>query len=329
MEETKKFLESIQAYNTPGKMKNFKYGSADIQKHQAGLNKLKEVTALQNLTAELGNLASYLAQAEAFLPETDAWVNQMKVERDKILIKLFDAKERTKQEFKQKALQKLNELQQNYIGTYADIHKKARLGVNDDKRKKALTKDERIEKLKKLSTIGTMHASQLVDFQNRLANLIPCYSFTKKDLDASPLCPHCSFKPSQENITSPVGNLLSKLEDDLDRLYEEWTKTLLNNLEDPITKERIDLLKPEMKKHIDDFLKSRTLPDDLSHDFIQAVREALSDLKKVTIKASELKDALLSGGSPFTPSEMKNRLETYLSQLTSGKDPSKVRIIIE
>jgi hypothetical protein len=151
----------------------------------------------------------------------------------------------------------------------------------------------------------------------------------KNDLNTAPLCPHCELKPSQESIALPVGNRLSKLEDDLDKLYGEWTNTLLNNLEDPITQERIDLLKPEMKKHIQDFLNGRVLPNALSDEFVQAIREALSDLKKITIKVPDLKEALLTGGSPFNPSEMKNRLNTYLSQLTAGKDPSKVRIVLE
>ncbi len=71
------------------------------------------------------------------------------------------------------------------------------------------------------------------------------------------------------------------------------------------------------------------LPDNLSDEFVQAIREALSDLKKVNIKVPDLKDALLAGGSPFNPGEMKSRLDTYLSQLTAGKDPSKVRIVLE
>jgi len=329
MEETKTFLESIQAFNTPGKMKNFKYSSTEVQNHSAGLARLKEVTALQEIVMDLGILASYLAQAEAFLPDTDSWIGKMKTTRDAILVSFHDPEKRTKPEFRQKTLQQLNELQQGYMDTYASMHQKARMGVNDDNRKKALSGDERLEKLKQLATISTMHASQLVDFQNRLANLTPCYSFMKNDLNAAPLCPHCAFKPSQESIASPVGNRLSKLEDDLERLYDEWTKTLLNNLEDPITKERIDLLKPEMKKHIQKFLTARGLPDELSDEFVQAIREALSDLKKVTIKVPELKDAFLSGGSPFNPGEMKSRLDAYLNQLTAGKDPSKVRIVLE
>ena len=37
----------------------------------------------------------------------------------------------------------------------------------------------------------------------------------------------------------------------------------------------------------------------------------------------------LSGGSPVTPAEMRKRFEEYLDQLTKGKEPGKVRIVLE
>jgi len=44
---------------------------------------------------------------------------------------------------------------------------------------------------------------------------------------------------------------------------------------------------------------------------------------------SDLRGALLSGGSPVTPAEMKERFEDYLYQITKGKEPGKVRIVLE
>ena len=38
---------------------------------------------------------------------------------------------------------------------------------------------------------------------------------------------------------------------------------------------------------------------------------------------------LLAGGSPVTPAEMKQRFEDYLDQVTKGKEPGKVRIVLE
>jgi hypothetical protein len=42
-----------------------------------------------------------------------------------------------------------------------------------------------------------------------------------------------------------------------------------------------------------------------------------------------MRAALLAGGSPATPAEMKKRFEEYLNRLTKGKEPGKVRIVLE
>jgi len=39
--------------------------------------------------------------------------------------------------------------------------------------------------------------------------------------------------------------------------------------------------------------------------------------------------ALLKGGSPATPAEMKKRFEEYLGELIKGHEPGKVRIVLE
>ena len=104
---------------------------------------------------------------------------------------------------------------------------------------------------------------------------------------------------------------------------------MLANLEDPTTKGNLGLLKPESRKLVDDFIKKRSLPEDLDQDFIHALKEALSGLTKVSVNIENLRDALFAGGSPATPAEMRKRLEEYLGELTKGKEPGKVRIVLE
>jgi len=55
----------------------------------------------------------------------------------------------------------------------------------------------------------------------------------------------------------------------------------------------------------------------------------LSGLLKVSVKTADLRAALLSGGSPVTPAEMRKRFNEYLDGLTKGKEPGKVRIVLE
>ena len=231
--------------------------------------------------------------------------------------------------FRLQTQRKLADLKTAYIRTYLGLHAKARLGVNEDKRKTELLNDERLKTLQKLSAIELMPRQHLTDFQNRLAGLNSCFALTEQEMLVSPICPHCSYKPSAEPLTPPAGTVLDGLDDELEKLVTNWTQTLLTNLEDPTTKGNLDLLRPEPKMLVKGFMKKRALPDDLPQEFIHALGEVLSGLEKVTVKTDDLRTALLVGGSPATPVEMKKRFEDYLDELTKGKAPGKVRIVLE
>jgi predicted ATPase len=329
IEGTKTFLESLQAYTTPGKLKNFRYSAQEVTSHRHGLLALKEVESRHELAAGLGETASYLSAAEAVLPAGDEWISKMKSERDQVLDQIGDPARRGAATFRQQTQRKLGDLKKAYVDEYLSRHTKARLGVNDDKRKARLIGDERLDTLKKLATIDLMPRQQLTDFQNRLAGLKSCFALTEQNLDAQPFCPHCNFKPGLEQAAVPAGAELDHLDEELDRLTENWTQSLLANLEDPTTKSNLGLLKPEQRKVVEGFIKKRELPETLDQDFIHALQEALSGLTKVTVKTEKLRAALLAGGSPVTVAEMKKRFEDYVDLLTKGKEPSKVRLVLE
>ncbi len=329
LDETKTFLESLQAYSTTGKLKNFRYDAAEVTAHRDGLKALGEIESLQELVADLGPTASYLSTAEAVLPENHDWLGEMKTTRDTVLAQISDPAKRTAATFRQQALGKFAALKKAYVAAYLAMHTRARLGVNEDKAKSSLMRDSRLDTVQKLSTIDLMPRQHLTDFQNRLAGLKSCFALNQQELDVSPVCPHCSFKPSAEPTAAPAKATLTSFDGELDRLVDAWTQTLLTNLEDPTTRENLDLLKPKPRKLVDAFMKERALPEDLSHNFIHALKEVLSGLVKVPVKTEDLRAALLAGGSPATPAEMKKRFEEYLDQLTKGKEPGKVRIVLE
>lgn len=115
----------------------------------------------------------------------------------------------------------------------------------------------------------------------------------------------------------------------LDSMVANWTATILGNLEDPITQADMDLLKKDEREQLQAFMQSRALPTPLDNNFVHALKEVLSGLVKVIVKTQELQTALQVEGGPATPLEMKKRFEEYIDQLTKGKDPAKVRIIVE
>jgi hypothetical protein len=132
-----------------------------------------------------------------------------------------------------------------------------------------------------------------------------------------------------QGVDAAAGAILTAMDDELDKLTANWTKTLLDNLADPTTQENLALLTAERRKQVESFVKSRRLPDRLSQSFVQALQEALSGLVRVVIKSDGLRAALLVGGTPATPSELTKRFEEFLNSSTRGKDKNKVRIVLE
>jgi hypothetical protein len=329
MDDSKQFLEFLQAYTTAGQLKNFRYEPQDVTAKRDGLDALKQVEAFQGITSEFGPMASYLATAEAALPSDHDWIKKVQAVRHELLSDMLDAGKRESHAFRQQGLQKLAGLKKDYTDLYVAAHGRARLGAKDDKLKSHLLKDARLGQLQRLSTIELMPRQQLSDYQNRLGGLRTCFAVTHQDLDASPVCPHCNFRLVTEPDSASAAQTIRSLENELDRLHDGWTNTLLSNLEDPTTQQNLGLLKPAPRKIVDGFLASRVLPDDISHDFVAALQEALSGLSKVVITTDNLRDALLAGGSPATVIELKRRFEDYLAEISKGKDPAKIRLVLE
>jgi DNA-directed RNA polymerase subunit F len=283
---------------------------------------------LREFVMSLGPTASWLSAAEAVLPDEHEWVDRMRAIRKDILASLQDADLSISSSQSQSIAGKLQQLKTEYINIYISLHSKARLGVNDDKQKGALVNDTRLQTLTKLAGIDLMPRQQLTEFQNRLAGIKSCFNLTEKELISNPICPHCQFRPSVESIVQ-TSSLLTQMDEQLDQIIGQWTATLLNNLGDPVTQENIkELLHKDDRKLIQDFIATKELPQPLNNNFVQTAKTVLSGLQKIQIKKSELMEKLAEIG-PASPDELKALLNEYVDSLTRGKDPTKVRIVLE
>lgn len=327
LDALKTFTESLAPYNTVGKLKNLRVTQEDLDSQTKNLEVLAIIERLLGLVADLGGTASYLSQAEMVLLAEHPWVNQAATARKALLDKL--GQDRTAEhatEYKQT----LNQLKKDYITAYMASHSKARLGVAEDKTRNALRKDDRLLALRGLAGITLMPTRQLTAFEEALNGLKSCSSLDEPTLFSVPVCPHCQFRPSAEQLELiPASNRLHKLDDELDQLLADWRQTLLENLEDPFTQDSLGLLPPASRKLIDAFLSSRELPEPLTQEFVNAVQEALSGLEKIAVKGDEIKQALLQGGSPATPDDLRKRFDTFMNERCKGKDASKLRFVVE
>ena len=202
LDETKTFLESLQAYNAPGKLKNLRVDAKAVAGHRAGFDSLSRIRSLENLRTDLNATVSYLSTAEVGMPAKHVWVGKVRDARNHALEQFSDPKKRDDVTFRWRMRRQLNDLKKEYLGRYLVLHARARLGINEDQRKTRLINDGRLKSLQKLSTIELMPLQHLTHFRDRLGGLTSCFALTEQDLNVSPVCPHCHYKPGTEPFSA-------------------------------------------------------------------------------------------------------------------------------
>jgi len=329
MEEAKLFLESLQAFSTPGKLKNFRHSAPDISAHQPALTGLEDIQSLKAFDASMASVIGWIGSAEANLPQNHAWIQTSQAVRMDALASIQNKSAGAIVKAGPALSNKLKAHQEEYRKAYIALHTTWRLGTQEDRKKAALLKSTTISDLQKLATIPLMQQQQLRGFQDRLANLKSCVALTEKDLQNSAICPHCKFRPSSELIGKEKPPQIETLESELDDMAASWCETLLEALDDPITQENVSLLDQEAQNLVRSFLDTRELPSPLDNATVSAIKQALDTLEKVEISASDLKKALHPTGSPATLQELKRRFDSFLNDHTKGRNPEKIRIVVE
>jgi hypothetical protein len=331
--ETKNFLESLQAYNSAGKLKNFRYSADEVRNHKAGLDQLEAIEQLQQVVEELTGLGMYLSKAEAVLPiahaDVEGWQGRLKAIRSDLLDALGDANKRVKSDFQSKAINQLADLKNEYIRIYSGLFAKARLTINEDKRKRELLNDKRIAQLQALSTVDILPSNQLNEFRNSLASLKTASALSERDLQADPLPSNSDFRPNHEDLSISASEKLEQLQNKLDNLVQEWTRNLLDNLEDPVTHDSLNLLADDERSQVDGFIDSKALPQPIDDSFVKALRQVLQGLVPVELTAAQIEKALFGQGSAATVEQLKARLDQFLTEQCRGQDISKVRIVLK
>jgi len=327
----KGFLESLQPFNTSGKLKNFPHDSAAVLGQKGAIDLSREVDGLGAVLQQTNPLTSYLGKAEALLDASHPWQDDVRTARADLMAKIASPKQRSEADFKRLLTQTLSDLKTKYQDAYLTSHERARLGANDDKSKANLTKDPRLAQIQKIANVEMMPTPQLRDFENRLFALKTCFRLGRPDLDSDPICPHCGFRPAEEpGGGTTAKKTLADLDETLDSIVRGWTDTLRTNLEDPTVSGNIDLVSdPVGRRELQAFLKNKALPDPVGPAFVKALQDVLGGLQPVTFGAPNLQAALSEGGLPCTIGDLKERFDRYVANLTKGKDASKVRIIIE
>ena len=331
LDRSQTFLESLQALNTPGKLKNFTSTVDEVKSHGNTLGLLTELETTNALVAELTPLTSYLTTAAAVLPSDDPWTAKAEKVRTEWQPQLLDPAKRGDPSFRQKLIQAMEKCRKEYQDHYMTLHKKCRLGINEEEKKRSLEKDARLDRLQKLGGVSLLPHANLMALKTRLNSLKPCYSLVKDNLATTAICPYpnCGFRPSDEKGSPSGAAVLDAIDEEIDKLLDTWTETLLTNLSDPTVAQSIELLDSAQKKAVQKFVKDNGLPDKITNELIQGIQAALSGLMSIPIKPNDLLESLGNGGAPCTVDEFRGRFDHFVQEQIRGKDLSKIRIVLE
>jgi hypothetical protein len=184
----------------------------------------------------------------------------------------------------------------------------------------------KLANLKRLKAINIFSVSKLDNIEKDLAELKVCFELTPEMLKNNHFCPKCRFVMGETEI--PVKGRLDVIEERIDSLLAEWTNTLFNTVTDPTLEEQKQYLKPEQRKAIDTFIKTKTFPEKIDQFFITAIEDHLQGFEPVTIAADDLIDKLSAFG-PCDIDTFQHGLKDLLDSYTKGKDKEKLRIIVK
>jgi len=153
MTSTKEFLDTLQAYKSPGQLKNFSLPESEVASEGEGLKALDRVEGLEKAVGDLAVLAGYIEQAKLASAPDEPWA----LEADSVMNECADRVAESEGEIdpgtRQELLRRLGACKDHYSVRYSELHTRARLDQNHDKRKAKLLTDSRLKTLDALATI--------------------------------------------------------------------------------------------------------------------------------------------------------------------------------
>ena len=326
----KDFSDSLGHLTTPGKLRNFSYGTGDVRKILRARDLLTELIALNDSLNAMQPHLEYIYQAELNIPGDHPWQAEAANMRADHLKLLHDPDQRSSSHLRTRLNGGMANLRSSYAEAYVDMHNQERLNTTQDARKKNITSDPRWAQLKGLAALDFFFVvNDLLKLEKDINELRSCPGVGISDLAAQSTCQQCQFSPRADSSAKSASLKLEIVESDFDQHYHGWVGTLCDNLKKPDMQANIALLGSKERKMIESFVSTGELPDKISSRFIDALRDALHGLEKVTIDGTDFLLALTKQGMPCTPEQFQHRFQDFLAIYVQGKDPEKVRIQIE
>ena len=327
----KEFLESLRPFNTPGKLRNFPHTAEAIREEQERRARVRQIEQMTDqIERELQPLTAYLREAATILPKDHSLRAAVQKAQEDHLTALGDPLSGPWTEPLDRIHRELMQLKVEYTKAYQEAHRQARLDSEEDRRKNRLLQGPRMKRLHRLAeSVPILPRERLKGLEGRLGALIACWRLIPSDLEREPICPHCHFRPDTDAPDTPPREVLQEADGALDRWTREWVDILSDALSTPTAQQSLALMSPEERGPLEALRDHRSLPDPLDEPFLQTLAQTLQGLERVTLLPEDILQALTLPGMPCTVEDLRQRFERLLQERLAGKDPARVRVVID
>ena len=313
-------LDSIQSYNTYGKLKAFKFTEEELNSTFKGWAYCEQIDKLKEKAEKFERLVGYLYTAQSYVvQEEKPLFDDIKAAIDNLPAVVASSQDVDAKKYE--AL--LNSLIDRYADYYLHQYTRCRLSKQDDLAKVRIlgSEEKRICDIIKDSEFIT--ATEYQNWVNSITSLREAdASLTKAKVLAEP---YHDFNP-REYYGKPTYHI-HQLEEQLNNLLEKWTDAMRSVFRDPSVQENMDILQANDKQLVEDFRNGTVeLTVDNASKLRNLIAQFAQGIDKVEITMEEIRRHL---NKPLTPQEAIDTLTRYIDGLCMGKERNKVRIIIK
>ena len=325
----KQFLEELSRFNTVGKLRNLRLTASEVTDALDAQSVVRRAAQLLELVSRIQPLTTYLAEAQANLPDDHAWSERAAAARQALL---GDVRRLGKGEDARDGpalARELETLKAEYVAAYAESHRRLVLGPQADDRRQRLYNDPRLAALNELAAIDLLSSPELEGWKQSLSALPTCREFHEGAIADTPTCPSCHLRPAQHRHVGQADQVLDQLDARLDDLLTRWRQALRTNLTSETARRSLEAMTPAERGPIEQFLAQGDDEPTIPAGFVTAATQALRGIEALTLPVDDLLEALKGGGLPCAVEELQRRFADFVSQNMRGHDRRNTRLTLD
>ena len=313
-------------FNSVPKLNNFAYSREDIDNLEKDIRIISVVMELDEFRNGCSDTVAYIMNLDrmdlssSLKENIEAAKERFRQIRDDIPVDLDGA------EAAADVNDDIEKIKNEYISIYFDEHNKRRLGISDGKRKGEIMSSRALANLDRLSALSIFSSTKVKSIKDDLSALKICYDLTPVMLKKTYFCTKCNYLLGSNE--PPVKGRLDDIETRIENLLFDWTNTLLNTITDPFAQDQMQYLSAEQRRVIEDFIKTKKLPEKVDSFFVDAIKALLNGFEAVEISAVELIDQLENIG-PCDVESFRRKIDSYINGYIKGKDQDKLRLVLK